>query len=279
MIHPGRIQELEIMGEEGGFYLLGNEKHSVRLKKREARKDLKIGDSIKVFVFYNEDAETEATTRIPQTEIDQPAAFRVKNVNEIGAFIDIGTTRDILIPTREMREPLETGQVVVVVMKEDRRNRRLYASTRLTTHLSNHDINYKRGDEVEIMIAEKILIGRRVIINGKHLGVLFRQEMLRKVFTGEKMKGYIRQIEGKDITVSTQKEGMELLHDARRQILDYLSWNGGYARLNDDTPPEEINLRLKMSKKTFKKAIGMLFKEGEIVITKFGIKLAKKDAE
>ena len=277
-IQPGKIQELEIFDINETGIVLGNPVYPILLNKREMRGKPQIGQTVKVFVFYNERRELEATIRLPEIQLEEIAAFRVKNVNEIGAFIDIGSSRDILIPNREQREPLEPGMLCVVILKEDNENQRLFASTKLMRYLRNEDISeYKRGDEVDLIIAEKMDLGRRVIINGKHHGVLFRQEIMRTVNTGDKLKGYIRQIENKSITVSTQKEGIELLQDARNRLIEFLTENGGYARLNDDTSPEEIKMRLRMSKKTFKKVAGILFKEGLVELTKIGVKLTKKD--
>ena len=130
-----------------------------------------------------------------------------------------------------------------------------------------------------MMIAEKIDAGRRVVVDGKFIGFLFEQEMMDRVRLGEKVKGYVRKCEFGELTVSMQREGMDLLEDAKKKILHYLELNGGYVRLNDDTPPEEIKLRLHMSKKTFKKAAGMLFNEGKVTLAKFGIKLCGTPSE
>jgi predicted RNA-binding protein (virulence factor B family) len=276
-IRPGIVQELPVLEVVDSSIVLGNAYTHVILPKRQFRGAAEVGQLVNVFVFYNEKRELEATTRIPEIQLDEVGAFRVKNINEIGAFIDIGSVRDVLIPNREQREPLEEGNLAVVILKEDDENQRLFASTKLTRYLRNVDLNYERGEEVDLIIAEKMDLGRRVIINGKHHGVLFRQEIMRPVNTGDKLKGYVRQVEGNSITVSTQKEGPELLQDARGRLLEFIEANGGYIRLNDDTSPEEIKLRLRMSKKSFKKAAGILFKEGLVELTKLGIKLAKKD--
>ncbi|MBX7051635.1 MAG: hypothetical protein K1X54_06340 [Flavobacteriales bacterium] len=275
MIKPGSIQSLPVLEVVEKGYLLGDTRQQVFIPKRDLKPNTEPGEQVEVFTFYNEDKELEATTRLPEIQVGQIGCFRVGNSNDLGAFISIGSKRDILIPAREQLESLETGRMTLVVLLEDKENKRLYASTKLQRHLRNAEINYKRGDEVMLTIAEKIDIGRRVVVDGKHIAVLFRQEMTDNVRLGEKVKGFIRKVEGKDIVVSMQREGMELLEDARKKIMDYLEQNGGYVRLNDDTDPEEIKLRLHMSKKTFKKAAGMLYKEGKVLLTKFGVKINK----
>jgi predicted RNA-binding protein (virulence factor B family) len=274
-IVPGKIQKLPLFESVDRGFLLGSQDNSVFISKRDIKQGTDPGTEIEVFVFYNEEKELEATTKLPQLQLGEVGCFRVGNSNDLGAFIDIGSRRDILIPHKEQVEGLETGRMTLVVLCDDPVNRRLYASTKLNRHLRNENIPYKRGDAVQLTIAERIEIGRRVVIDGKFIGALFRQEMMDKVRLGEKVKGYIRKIEGKDIIVSMQREGLDLLDDSKAMILDYLEANGGYVRLNDDTDPEEIKLRLHMSKKTFKRAAGMLFKEGKVLLTKFGIKINK----
>ncbi len=256
--------------------MLGDEREFVILPKRDVNKDLEEGEEIEVFTFYNEEQDLEATIQLPIVQVGQMVCIKANNVNTMGAFVKIGTTRDILIPTKEQREPIEAGQMVLMIMREDIQNRRLFGSTRISSNLLNKDMTYERGDEVELMIAEKIEVGRRVVVNGKHFAALFEQEIMQKLHFGEKVKGYVRQIEGKDLVVSMQREGLDLLEDAKSSIMNFLLNNNGYARLNDDTDAEEIKLRLRMSKKTFKKAAGMLFKEGKVILTKLGIKFNKE---
>jgi predicted RNA-binding protein (virulence factor B family) len=274
---PGSIQKLPVVEILDKAVALGTVSESVVLKTPVA--GIEIGQEIEVFTYYDEERNLVATRQIPLIEKGGVGCFRVTNTNAIGAFIDIGSRRDILIPEREQIQTLEKGKMVIVILLEDRMNKRLFATTKLQRHLRNVGVNYRRGDEVEMMIAEKIDAGRRVVVDGKFIGFLFEQEMTDRVRLGEKVKGYVRKCEFGELTVSMQREGMELLEDAKKKILQYLELNGGYVRLNDDTPPEEIKLRLHMSKKTFKKAAGMLFNEGKVTLAKFGIKLCSPTSQ
>lgn len=279
-IPAGKIQTLPVFEVTEGGYLLGNDRSQVFISRRELKPNTEPGTEVEVFTFYNEDRALEATTRLPDLQIGEVGCFRVGNSNDLGAFIKIGTRRDILIPKKEQIETLETGRMALVVLLEDQENRRLYASTKLQRHLRNPmSLPYKRGDQVSLTIAERIDIGRRVVVDGKYLAVLFQQEMMDRVRLGEKVVGFVRKIEGKDLTVSMQREGLELIEDSKKKLMDYLEANGGYVRLNDDTDPEEIKLRLHMSKKTFKKAAGGLFKDGKIILSKFGIKINRNPGE
>ncbi len=276
-IPAGKIQELPVFDENTKCYLLGTEAYTISLPKRDVKEPLQPGDTVKVFTFYNEERELEATTRLPDIQVGEVGSFRIATVNQLGAFIHIGTKRDMLIPMREMRVPLEAGKLALVTLQVDHKNERLFASTRLSMYFKNDFIDLERGQEVDVIVADKIDIGRRVIINGKFLGIIFTQEMLRTLREGDKIKCYVRKIEGRDIQVSMSKEGEELIIDAKNRLMEFLENNNGYIRLNDDSDPEEIKLRLRMSKKTFKKAVGVLYKEQKVVITKFGVKLNKGD--
>lgn len=274
---PGVVQKLPIIEILDKAVALGTVSESVMLKTSIA--GLLLGQEIEVFTYYDEERNLIATRQIPVIQKGGVGCFRVTNTNAIGAFIDIGSKRDILIPEREQIQTLEKGKMVIVILLEDRVNKRLFATTKLQRHLRNVGMNYRRGDEVEMMIAEKIDAGRRVVVDGKFIGFLFEQEITDRVRLGEKVKGYVRKCEFGELTVSMQREGMELLEDAKKKIMQYLEMNGGYVRLNDDTPPDEIKLRLHMSKKTFKKAAGMLFNEGKVTLAKFGIKLGGVPSE
>ncbi len=277
-IKPGAIQSLPIFDQNDLGFFLGDEDFTVFLPKRDFKGTAEENETIEVFTFYNEEKELEATTALPQIQVGEAACFKIKTVNQLGAFVDIGSKRDILIPSRELREDVELGDNILIALGSDDANKRLFGTTKLNSFFNNKDAVYERGDEVEMLIAEKMELGRRVLINGKHMGILFRQEIIARIKTGEKVKGYVRKIEGRDIVVSMQREGRELLDDSKAKILNFLEMNGGYVRINDETDPEEIKLRLHMSKKSFKKACGMLFKEGKIILTKFGIKFNKTGA-
>ncbi len=274
-IHPGTIQALPVFEVVEKGYLLGGDGDNVFIGRRELKPGMEVGEEVEVFTYYNEERNLEATTQLSTLQVGEVGCYRVLSSNSLGSFISIGTRRDILIPHQEQVESLEDGRMALVILLDDPENRRLYATTKLNRHLRGREIPYKRGDEVMMTIAEKIDIGRRVIIDGKYVGALFRQEMTDTVRLGEKIRGYVRKVEGKDIIVSMQREGLELLDDAKLKIMSYLELNGGYVRLNDDTDPEEVKLRLHMSKKTFKKAAGMLYKEGKVLLTKLGVKFNK----
>ncbi len=273
IIQPGKIQTLLVHSIEGKFVHLGDEHDQVPLLRRDFPGQAEEGKEVTVFTFFDNNKQLIASTQLPQIQVGDVGSFKIKNTNTLGAFIDIGTERDILIPFPEQKDELEEGRWALVILLYDEMSQRVFASTKLTKHLKNHYIPFERGDEVDMIIGERMEFGRRVIIEGKYLGVLFKQEMLRDYGEGDKCKGYIRKIDGTEITVSTQKEGVELIEEAMERILSVLESNKGYLRLSDESEPEDIKRYLTMSKKTFKKACGQLYKEQKITLTDRGIRL------
>jgi hypothetical protein len=270
-LRPGAIQELMVtsISEEGVF--VGNDHEEIPLSKIDT-KGVVLGQTLKIFSYFNDRKELEATTRIPEIQVGEMGMFTILNSNDLGAFINIGVGRDVLIPKREQRQELLTNRKALIMLCYDSANHRLFGTTKIFNHLKEVP-DFKRGDEIEMTIFEKLEVGRKVIVNGKYQGIIFQQEIMSRVSEGDKVKGYVRKIEGKDVVVSMQKEGVDLIEDAAARLLEFLENNGGYIRLNDDSDPDEIKIRLRMSKKTFKKAAGLLYKQEKVDLMKFGVKL------
>lgn len=270
-LSPGTIQELMVtsINEEGVF--VGNDHEEIPLNKIDT-KGVVLGQTLKIFSYFNDRKELEATTRIPEIQVGEMGMFTILNSNDLGAFINIGVGRDVLIPKREQRQELLTNRKALIMLCYDSANHRLFGTTKIFNHLKEIP-DFKRGDEIEMIIFEKLEVGRKVIVNGKYQGIIFQQEIMSRVSEGDKVKGYVRKIEGKDVVVSMQKEGVDLIEDAAARLLEFLENNGGYIRLNDDSDPDEIKIRLRMSKKTFKKAAGLLYKLEKVDLMKFGVKL------
>lgn len=270
-LRPGTIQELMVtsINEEGVF--VGNDHEEIPLNRVDT-KGVALGQTLKIFSYFNDRKELEATTRLPEIQVGEMGMFTVLNSNDLGAFVSIGVGRDILIPKREQRQELLTNRKALIMLCYDSANHRLFGTTKIFNHLKETP-EFKRGEEIEMTIADKLEVGRKVIVNGKYPGIIFQQEIMSRVSEGDKVKGYVRKIEGKDVVVSMQKEGMDLIEDAAARLLEFLENNGGYIRLNDDSDPDEIKIRLRMSKKTFKKAAGLLYKREKVDLMKFGVKL------
>lgn len=257
------------INEEGVF--VGNDHEEIPLNKIDT-KGVVLGQTLQIFSYFNDRKELEATTKLPEIQVGEMGMFSILNSNDLGAFINIGVGRDVLIPKREQRQELMANRRALIMLCYDSANHRLFGTTKIFNHLKEEP-DFKRGDEIEMTIFEKLEVGRKVIVNGKYQGIIFQQEIMSRVSEGDKVKGYVRKIEGKDVVVSMQKEGVDLIEDAAARLLEFLENNGGYIRLNDDSDPDEIKIRLRMSKKTFKKAAGLLYKREKVDLMKFGVKL------
>jgi predicted RNA-binding protein (virulence factor B family) len=218
-----------------------------------------------------------ATTLEPYILLDEFGLLRVNYVNNIGAFLDWGLEKDILVPFKEQARPMEKGKRYLVFTYMDEKTNRIVASSKTNQFLNNENITIQVGEEVDLIISHITDLGINVIINDIHKGLLYKDQVYDDIRTGDRMKGFIKTIRPDNkIDVSLQKLGYENIEPNAEKILDELRASRGYLRLNDNSNPEDIKTVLKMSKKTFKKAIGALFKEKRIEIKDDGIYLVKE---
>lgn len=253
--------------------------NEVVLPRMDCPDDLKEGDEIEVFIFLNKDGYREATVRKPVLQLGEVKLLQIKDSNAAGAFVDIGLKEDLFIPPNEQRIRALAGKNYLVTLQYDPEQDKLFGSTFLPRYFRYRFKSYKKGDEVEIILAEKEDNGMKVIADQKTWAFLPYSETFRHVKLGETYKGWVLKIEPRDMIVSLQNTGLEQIEMAASKVLEYVQNNGGYARLTDQSEPSEIELRLHMSKKTFKRAIGYLQKNGKLVITKRGIKIPKENRE
>jgi predicted RNA-binding protein (virulence factor B family) len=219
-----------------------------------------------------------ATTLQPYILVNEFALLRVNYINQVGAFMDWGMEKDILVPFKEQARPMEKGKRYLVYLYVDEKTNRLVASSKTNQFLSNENITVEKGEEVDLIVSHITELGINVIINEKHKGLLYKDEVYdESIRTGDRAVGYIKNIrpDGK-IDVSLQKQGYENVEPNAGKIVDELRASRGFLRLNDNSHPEDIKTVLKMSKKTFKKAIGSLYKDKLIEIKDDGIYLVKE---
>lgn len=272
---PGQIVELpiEVLDESGAWLRAGHK--VVLLPHRFVPHEAEEGENLEVSLFHTEEGELQATRRLPHTPLGAVGFLTVRNVHNKAAYVDIGLPRDVVIPEREQVYELQPKDRSVVYIGYDSLSGTLFGSTRLLHHLKTKDLPYEKGQEVEALIFDKVDFGWRAVVNGKHCAIMFEKEIFHEVKRGKRFKAWVRDIEDGNLIVSLQRDGIEGLEDACRKIMTFLESHKGYMRMNDNTDPEEIKLRLRMSKKTFKRAVGHLMREGYVVITKRGVKLAK----
>ena len=237
-------------------------------------KNAELGDNIKVFVFVNKEGNTIATTQNAFAEVDDFAFLSVIDVNEDGAYLDLGIGKDIYVPTREQKRTMIKGESYAVYIYLDESNQRMLASSRLDKYVEEDDFDFDEGDEVSLLITEKTDLGYNAIINNRHIGLLYHNELFANLKAGEKRKGWIKKVrvEGK-IDLTLQPTGYGHILDTKDVIVKELRENGGKIQLGDKSTPEEIYERFQISKSAFKKAIGGLYKERVITINDTEIKI------
>ncbi len=236
-----------------------------------------IGDEIIVFVYLDHEERPVATTLEPYILLDEFGLLRVNYVNNFGAFLDWGLEKDLFVPFKEQARPMEKGKRYLVFAYMDEKTNRIVASSKTNQFLHNEELTVEEGDEVDLIISHITELGINVIINDQHKGLLYKDQVYDDIRLGDRLVGYIKNIRpDKKIDVTLQKMGYQNVEPNAEKILDELRASRGFLRLNDASHPEDIKTVLKMSKKTFKKAIGALYKEKRIEIKEDGIYLVKE---
>jgi predicted RNA-binding protein (virulence factor B family) len=206
--------------------------------------------------------------------LNEFALLRVNYVNQVGAFMDWGMEKDILVPFKEQARPMEKGKRYLVYLYMDDKTNRLVASSKTNQFLNNDQLTVEVGEEVELIVSHITEVGINVIINEQHKGLLYKDEVYEDIRTGDRLRGFIKNIRPDNkIDVSLQIQGYLSIEPNAEKILSELRASRGFLRLNDNSHPEDIKTVLKMSKKTFKKAIGALYKDKLIEIKDDGIYL------
>lgn len=274
MLQIGVYHTLKIDRETKVGLFLVNATDDVLLPNKYVPNDFTIGDDITVFVYLDHEERPVATTLKPFITLNSFAVLKVNYINKFGAFLNWGMEKDLFVPFKEQARPMEKDKRYIVTMYLDKQTGRLAASSKINQFLDKEPLDIEVGQEVDLMVSHITEIGINVIINGKFRGLAYQNEVFETVSPGYKTKGYIKTIrpDGK-IDVSFQKQGFEAIDDSAQQVLEALKQNDGILRLNDNSHPEEIKSVLKMSKKTFKKAIGSLYKQKLIDINNEGIQL------
>jgi predicted RNA-binding protein (virulence factor B family) len=273
MTQIGKYNTLKVLRKvEFGFYLDGQPEGDILLPLRYAPANCKVGQEIEVFIYLDSEDRLIATTEHPYATVGQFAYLKVASVNPVGAFLDWGLPKDLLVPFREQKQPMEEGKSYVVFIYIDGDTNRIAASAKLSQFLNHEPVNYLPGDEVDLMITSISDLGFKAAINNRHEGVLYRNEVFFNLRKGQKIKGYIHRIrpDGK-IDLRLYKEGYQKIDEMSQLVLEELEKQDGFLPLTDKSEAEEIYNTLGISKKNFKQAIGALYKLRMIDITKNGI--------
>ena len=276
-IKLGEYNLLEVVKEvDFGVYLDGSEDGEILLPTRYVPQGCKPGDVLNVFIYLDMDERLIATTLQPYVKVGEFACLEVAWVNQYGAFLDWGLMKDLFVPFREQKMKMLKGNSYVVHVHLDEDSYRIVASAKVEKYLSKDMPEYNAGDEVEILVWQKTDLGYKVIVDNKFGGMIFKNEIFTDVRIGMKMPAYIKQVrpDGK-IDLELQKGGVKKVEDFADTLLEYIRSNGGSTPLNDKIEADVIYNTFGVSKKTFKKAVGDLYKKRLIVLEgEQGIRLA-----
>ncbi|MNF64709.1 hypothetical protein D3C85_799040 [compost metagenome] len=276
----GRMNSLQVVKHtDFGLYLDGGADGEILLPKRYIPKDTpsEVEDWLNVFIYLDSDDKLIATTESPKVQVGQFASLKVVDINRVGLFLDWGLPKDLLLPHSEEKRPLQVGDYCVVYVFVDKRSKRITATARLDRYLDSVPPTYTVGQEVDLLVVESTDMGFKAIINGKHWGLIHKNELFKFMRSGMQEKGFIKEVraDGK-ISLSLQAVGQEAASSLGEQILAKLREHDGVLPLNDRSSPEAISALFRVSKGNFKKAIGGLYKQGRIVIHDDRIELAGK---
>jgi predicted RNA-binding protein (virulence factor B family) len=257
-----------------GYYLIDDENVEVLLPNKYVPSGMKPGDEISVFVYKDSEDRIIATDINPYIMLNEFAVLEVVDVNPVGAFLDWGLEKDLLVPYSEQSSKMQVGSSYPVYLYLDDKTQRLVASGKINKFLDQEEITVNNGDEVELLICNATDLGINVIINNVHIGLLYDNELFQAVTPGDILTGYVKNVRPDNkIDVSLQKQGYVNVEPNAQKILEKLKDGDGFLNINDKSDPIIILAKLEMSKKTFKKAIGSLYKQKIIRIEKDGIYL------
>ncbi|PHX39201.1 CvfB family protein [Pseudomonas sp.] len=266
----GRYNSLQVVKHTNfGLYLDGAQDGEILLPNRYIPKDIPSEDEdwLNVFIYLDSDDKLIATTEKPKVQVGEFASLKVVEVNSIGIFLDWGLPKDLLLPYSEEKQPLKAGDYCVVHVYLDKHTRRITATTRLDRYLDKVPANYAVGQEVDLLVAEETAMGFKAIINNKHWGLIHKNEVFKFLRSGKQEKGFIKEVRSDgNISLSLQPVGEQLASSLNAQILGKLRDNNGVLPVSDKSDPQVISNLFGVSKGNFKKAIGALYKQGQIVI-------------
>ena len=276
-IELGKFNQLEVVKEvDFGLYLDGGEEGEILLPTRYVPEGCQVGDMLNVFLYLDIDERLIATTLTPLVQVGQFACLEVAWVNQFGAFLNWGLMKDLFVPFSEQKMKMQVGRKYVIHAHLDDESYRIVASAKVERYLSKDIPDYAPGTEVYILIWQKTDLGFKAIIDNKHSGLLYENEIFCTLETGMQMRAFVKQVrEDGKVDLILQKPGFEKIDDFSKTLLDYIKEHGGRIHLNDKSPAEDIYDTFGVSKKTFKKGVGDLYKKRLISLQENGITLAE----
>lgn len=276
-IKLGKFNQLEVVKKvDFGIYLDGGEEGEVLLPTRYVPEDCAVGDILNVFLYLDMEERLIATTLVPYVQVGEFAYLEVAWVNQYGAFLNWGVMKDLFVPFREQKMKMQVGRKYMIHAHLDDESYRIVASAKVERYLSKEKPEYAAGDEVDILVWQKTDLGFKAIIDNKYSGLLYENEIFTPLSAGMQLKAYVKQVrEDGKVDLMLQKPGFAKVGDFSKTLLDYLREQGGRIALTDKSPAEEIYEVFGVSKKTFKKGVGDLYKKRLISLQDDAIVLVK----
>ena len=276
-IELGKFNQLEVVKQvDFGMYLDGGEEGEILLPTRYVPEDCKLGDWLNVFLYLDNEERLIATTLTPLVQVGEFACLEVSWVNQFGAFLNWGLMKDLFVPFSEQKMKMQVGNKYVIHAHIDDESFRIVASAKVDRYLSKEKASYQPCEEVNILIWQKTDLGFKAIIENMYSGLLYDSEIFQTLHTGDVLKAYVKQVrEDGKIDLILQKPGFEKIDDFSKTLHRYITEHGGWIGLTDKSPAEEIYDTFGVSKKTFKKAVGDLYKKRLILLHEDGIELVR----
>ena len=261
-----------------GFYLDSRDGYNILLPNKYVHSGLKEGDEIEVFVYTDSEDRPIATTQKPLARSGEFACLMVRDVNDAGIFLDWGLEKNLLLPYSEAPRDLKPGHKCVVYVSLDKASKRIFASAKFDKHIEKKEITLTEGQAVKLMVARFTPNGVLAIIDDKYAGIIYESEIFEKINIGDRLSGFVKKVRPDNkIDLTIRKGARDEVEAAKNKIMAKLLEKDGFLKLNDKSSPDLIKQRLQMSKLTFKKAIGGLYKERKIVIGPEGISIAAEE--
>lgn len=270
----GNFNTLEIVKETPQGIYLASSAGEILLPNKYVPPNYKIGETVSVFVYTDSEDRLVAATQIPKVQVGEFASLQVKEVTRYGAFLDWGLDKDLLLPFKEQPFKVKEGDQVVIRACLDHKTKRVIAVAKIESFLRQDTHHLKQGKEVELLVYDYTPLGYKTVVDQQYGGMIYQNEIFSPIQVGAKMPGFIKKVrEDGKLDISLHQEGYAAIVNAKEQILEQLQEEGGFLPYHDNSSPELIKHKFHMSKKSFKKAVGGLYKEGKIKINENGITL------
>ncbi len=275
MIQLGKTNTLTILRQTPpGMYLGDGENEVVLLPTKYIEPDFEIGQQIDVFVYKDSEDRLIATRLKPFAEVGQFAYLNVSEATKVGAFLDWGLEKDLFVPFKEQKQKMFEGYSYVVYIYIDDVTERIVASSKINKFISNEVLTVEQGQEVDLLVYNETDLGFTCVINGAHKGLIYHNDVFTDLAVGDQVKGYIKLIrENNLIDLSLQNLGFKHVLTSTEKIMEYLNTHDGYLELTDKSSPDLIERRFDMSKSTFKKSIGILYRQRKVTLHDDGVRL------